>query len=642
MPSRPLAIAPSLAADEWLPSAISRWAWEHFHTTRQALLERLHLHELPPPILRNLGVEAPRPVLTALSAATGITAERLQAATLVPFDGRAIRIANGRVMTDTGWVRRTGTRYCPECFAEQPGVYQRHWRLVWAFVCLRHNRILEDSCPGCTEAPCDVVGATTELWDPSTCRNNISTGKPALRCQARLDYVAESITCDTLSPIAAAQRRIYRIISEDDHPLDALRTIAGIIGNLRAGGDLRLISRLAEAPSETLLGLMEAEARVGSAPPHDAYALAALAAVAVRLLEGPELGVRPFIRKATFTRRPAPVPRSVGFGPGSAAELLAYWGHPNQSMRARVLRAIGADISPRARLRSATNEKPATSPAAPPYAAPGLLWSNWAVPLHIGSGTTMRAMRIAYAQVINDPARHFPTRIVALGDERTRATTTEALTRLWTAAREEPIPINYGQRRRLLNGSTIISLEHWRALCDAANADPGGHRRLTLARWHLYLRATGDDVATLPAAIRGVRRKHDAADLTSFGIRLTAELVDGIDAYLAGLLRSLVSCDPQGACSAQASEPVVWAPPRLSTDAAIGPEIDDIDYESIHAMLSDRTRSLGSIARAVNRTPAHVRLAIDSKPPSSGLASSRIDWCGVLERSEPPAARFVP
>lgn len=642
MPSRPLAIAPSLAPDEWLSSAISRWAWEHFDTTRQALLERLRLHELPPPILHNLGIEAPVPVLAALSATTGITTERLHAATLAPFDGRAIRIANGRIMTHTGWVRRAGTRYCPECLAEQPGVYQRHWRLVWAFLCLRHNRILEDSCLGCNQPPCDVVGATTELWDPTTCRNNTSNGKPALPCRTRLDDAAESVKFDTLSPIAAAQRRIYRIISDDDLPLDVLRTIAGIIGNLRASGDLQLISGLAEVPPETLLGLIEAEARVGSAPPHDAYALAALAAGAVLLLEGSELGVRPLIRQITFSRRPAHVPRGVGFGPGSAAELLSYWGHPNPSMRGRVLRAIGADITPRARLRSATTENASTSPAAPPRAAPGLLWANWAVPLHNAPGTTMRAMRIAYAHVINDPARHFPTRIVALGDERARATTIEALTRLWNAAREDPTPINYDRRRLLLNGSTIISAEHWRALCDAANTDPGEHRRLTLARWHLYLRATGDDAATLPASIRGVRRKHDAADLTSFGIRLTAELGDGIDAYLAGLLHLLASSDAQAARSAQAPEPIVWAPQRLSTDPVVGPEIDDIDHDTIHAMLSEGTHSLRSIARAVDRTPEHVRLAIDANPPSSGRVTAHIAWCDELERSGPPAVRATP
>ncbi|WP_083519813.1 TniQ family protein [Curtobacterium citreum] len=636
MASRLLGIAPTLAPDEWLSSAISRWAWEHFHTTRQALLQRLRLDELPPPILHNLGVNAPPTVLATLSAATAITTERLHAATLAPFDGRAIRIANGRILTNTGWVRRAGTRYCPECLGEQPGVYQRHWRLVWAFLCLRHNRILEDSCHGCNQPPCDVVGSTTELWNPTTCRNNTSDGKPALPCQTRLDHAVESVSIDAASPIAAAQRRIYRIISEDDHPLDVLRTIAGIIGNLRAGGDLPLFSRLAEVPPETLLGLIEAEARVGSGPPHDAYALAALAAGAVRLLDEPELSVRPLIRQITFTRRPAPVPRSVGFGPGSAAELVAYWGHPNPLMRGRVLRAIEADITPRARLRSAIDGNVPPSPAAPPRAAPRLLWSNWAVPLHIGPGTSMRAMRIAFADGINDPAQNFPTRIVALGDERARATTIEALRRLWNAAREEPIPIDYDRRRLLLNGSTIISAEHWHALCDAANTDPGEHRRLTLARWYLYLRATGDDAATLPASIRGVRRKHDAADLTSFGIRLTAELAEGIDAYLAGLLHSLASSHARAARQALVAEPIVWAPPRLSTDPAIGPELDDIDHQTIHAMLSEGHHSLGSIARTVSRTAAHVRLAIDAQPPSSGRATAQIAWRDELERSGPP------
>jgi len=642
MPARLLAIAPTLAPDEWLPSAISRWAWEHFHTTRQALLQRLRLDELPPPILHNLGVDAPVTVLTTLSTATGITTERLHAATLAPFNGRALRIANGRIMTDTGWVRRAGTRYCPECLAEQPGVYQRHWRLVWAFLCVRHNRILEDSCHGCSQPPSDVLGSTTELWDPTTCRNNVSSGKPALPCQTPLDHAVESVTFDAATPIAAAQRRIYRIISEDDRAIEVLRTIAGIVSNLRAGGDLCLISGLAEVPSQTLLGLIEAEARVGSAPPRDAYALAALTAGAVRLLDGPERNIRPLIRQITFTRTPAPVPRNVGFGPGSATELLSYWGHPNPPMRSRILRAIEADVTPRTRLRNATNDNASISSAAPLHTAPGLLWSNWAVPLHPGQGTTMRAMRIAYAHAINDPARRFPTRIVALGDERERAKTIEALTRLRRAAREEPTPIDYRRRQRLLNVSTIISAEHWRALCDAANSDPGGSRRLTLARWHLYLRATGDDAATLPAAIRGVRRKHDAADLTSFCINLTAELVGGIDAYLDGLLHSLTFHDPQAPRSRSASEPVVWAPPRLPTDPAIGPELDDIDQDTIHAMLHEGVQTLGSIARAVNRSPAHVRLAIDAEPPSSGLATSRIAWRELLERGRPLAVRSAP
>ncbi|WP_181420183.1 TniQ family protein [Curtobacterium sp. MCPF17_003] len=76
---------------------------------------------------------------------------------------------NGTFAQSKNWTRGGGTRYCPTCLLERPGVFYTEWRLWWCFVCERHNAVLHDSCPACHQPIVEASPRETECRDPSLC-----------------------------------------------------------------------------------------------------------------------------------------------------------------------------------------------------------------------------------------------------------------------------------------------------------------------------------------------------------------------------------------------------------------------------------------------------------------------------------------
>jgi len=107
---------------------------------------------------RDIDRLAPAWVLTGLSHATGTPLPQVEQTTLpalagllsesVPPNGHAAWIVPLSLFHRCR--RRPGLMYCPACLAEEQGQYYRRlWRLAWATVCVKHDCLLQDTCPAC-------------------------------------------------------------------------------------------------------------------------------------------------------------------------------------------------------------------------------------------------------------------------------------------------------------------------------------------------------------------------------------------------------------------------------------------------------------------------------------------------------------
>lgn len=98
-------------------------------------------------------------VLRALAIRAHTTVEEVRSRCLEPMTGTMFvnpEVAPGRrpwVMPIASYsMDGGGQMFCTECLAEEGCHYRRTWRLAFATVCLRHDRLLADRCPKCNRA----------------------------------------------------------------------------------------------------------------------------------------------------------------------------------------------------------------------------------------------------------------------------------------------------------------------------------------------------------------------------------------------------------------------------------------------------------------------------------------------------------
>jgi len=97
-------------------------------------------------------------LIERLSAATGISTERIQQLSIQSYNGVLFqgnpRAANLRWILPLGIYHRRrkllGLQFCPLCLAEQPkSYYRKYWRVAFYGVCHKHKIQLLDMCPQC-------------------------------------------------------------------------------------------------------------------------------------------------------------------------------------------------------------------------------------------------------------------------------------------------------------------------------------------------------------------------------------------------------------------------------------------------------------------------------------------------------------
>ncbi|WP_326495973.1 TniQ family protein [Curtobacterium sp. 260] len=630
--------------DEWLPTALNRWAWNDFDSPPADLDAALEIDTLHPNEVRALGTSIQPAEMAALVRATGLTPIRLQGMTLSQYDGRALtlkRTANHleSLRSDFPWVRRSGTRFCPPCLAEKPGVFLMGWRFNWTFVCLEHRQVLSDVCPGCGLELPEPHGSRTRPRDPNRCNRRICTSFQDFYCETRLDGDTHSEQLPADSPILRAQRLINDVIERAASPSRELRALVSLMGSVRSAASTASIADLAGVAVSELVGLIEPEPHAGGSPPPDALSFGALAAAAVRLRDDPEPQVAKALREITFNRPPTPAPRSAGLGPGSIKELLGRWGKVRAPMTDRIVRALDKDLSPvtRVRTRSAVSAPEAatvvkTTPAQNRYRAvslPKRLWSAWAVPLHLDLGANLETVADAFAATLDIDASKPELRPTMIGHGEQREKVVRALALLETQLVVGGSPIDYG-RRRGLPWQRLLPDEAWQQICESDGSDPGTGRRAVLARRYMHMRLTGGGPQHLPEQFKRTRR-DDAAQETAFLLRLTDDLQKAMDAYTRAFLVD-EECEllwTYGYSPTRlTTEPLVWSPERsdLARRLAVGPELGDIDTSQLHALMADGDCTLTELSSELGRTVAHVKLAIDAWPPPVSRGGEGRDW----------------
>lgn len=106
-----------------------------------------------------------------IAQATGADPQQLHHMTLMRFDGRALRIDQGKreVSRHFLWERPRGSRFCPECLADSGGRWPLTWHLGWSFACLTHHRLLADRSPDCGRVQRERPFSRNSLPIPGQC-----------------------------------------------------------------------------------------------------------------------------------------------------------------------------------------------------------------------------------------------------------------------------------------------------------------------------------------------------------------------------------------------------------------------------------------------------------------------------------------
>ena len=642
---RVLPVRPDTYTDEWLQSALSRWAWSLFGCSRRALLGKMGLADVPLAQIVELGTAINDDLAVTLSAATDISVPRLRAMTMSRFDGSLLMVASAvpghvKKIVDGGWTRRSGTRFCSSCLEERPGVFEMSWRLTWSYLCLRHLQLLDDNCPNCHQPPRDQTGRHATPHDPARCFVPTDALGQS-RCQAFLSDTPANLRFDAQAAVVDAQKAVLGHMHSDRR-----QDLTATMGVLRSAGRLELIADLSGVDHEQLLGLIEAEQRQGSKRPNNALAMAALTTSAGAILSMPPEESRSLMRELTFARPPGHVPRSAGLGPGSPNEITARWGHPSPQLRRRILHAVYRDLTPRHRIEqlSALSEDELDQGELRrdhlmDY-VPQLFWASWSVPLHGPQPVNHSAFRLAISSAFSGrSAKSHDLRATMLGT----AEQTTALVRTLSLLSIEPLrwQIDY-RRRTLLPWSDFLAKSDWIAVAEAASFNPGSQRRYHLARRYMAMRLTGSDRRALPFDPSGQASRQDAADFTAFSLQISRTLQLAMDAYLrafldaCSLLPRILGPLGTGSTRQLSMEPVTWSPPRgvVPVGPNLGRELDDINLPHAHQLLEEGHR-LSRVSQLLHRPAWHVQLALDAQPGGTQSQPGVVNWAELGDRIVP-------
>lgn len=476
------------------------------------------------------------------------------------------------------WLDRRRSRFCPDCLAQTSGRWLLAWRLRWSFACVRHARLLADTCPCCQATQRDRPFAVAQIPTPGLCANKLS------------GVHGRDVTC------CGADISSAPVLSLDhDHPiLDAQRTIDAAVrtGFMRSG----IYSRAPVPLSVLIADLSALGGRILRYPNFVKLAELTNDAVITKLLhcEGGEFGVRgvtadsPAVATAVAAASSASILssnnlteagdrlrwliadcRSAGL---SVSATNIGWGRGiSPALRSAQLRALSEFLSPSDRLRYRTHSM---TPRHPPSKQanerarrlPPLLWP--ATCLHVrcaGAGSTQVRSALAVAVLLVGSRLTLSAAAALLGS----VTTAQAVSRIlqligrsdssatiWPMLEDladqldtERPPIDYA-RRRALSWEGFLPQSVWMQICLSSGVGPGRGLRLPIARCWLYERISGLPGSRSPWSSSSPEFRSKLADLPEV---LNSEFISAADGYARIFLNN------QGI----AGEPIVWSPIRL-------------------------------------------------------------------------------
>ncbi|MFJ5224267.1 TniQ family protein [Streptomyces sp. NPDC088400] len=582
----------------------------------------------------------------AISMTTGLDEARLQAMTLQHYDQRALKIDHEHyaVQLTALWGRGSGSRFCPDCLAENGGRWMLFWRLGWAFACLKHRRMLADCCPSCGRVPRRLPRSLRSVPDPLRCGNTPFRTGGAVTGGCGFDLTAtEPLHLSPDHSAITAQRLLTDVIEKDaadfgvyalapqaaSSALTDIRVISGRVLSLLPDDALpRWASAdVADAhlhPDPDHLLATRAETRPGLMAPPRAVTAATAVTAALHVLNQPD------VHRAGAALRPL-LETLRGDDPQNSASTINGWGRQGSQVLASVhLAGLAPSSRPGTQLRhrmpTAIPRFPAkteTDIMARSRKIPSVFWGSWAVRL-ISSQDAIasRVLAPAFAAIllIVDSRAEFHTATRHLGSVINKIDISRVLQRLdddpnWPDIATALIrladhldavdaPIDYA-RRRSLDYSRLLPAEQWAAICRRTGTPSGQGLRERIMRCHLFQRISGLPIEAAPGH-PGAKDAEFRGDYAHDTALRPPELAQALDEHARNFLAEHGIHD----------EPVIWQPPISLMDGLTlpSPDLDRVDIDLLHQLVREREHPVRHAAETLGISIEAVRQLLDQQP----------------------------
>jgi hypothetical protein len=568
----------------------------------------------------------------------GLDSAAVHQMTLGRYDGTALEIDRHarKLKWSFPFGSRVCSRYCPQCLTESGGRWQLCWRLGWAFACTRHRCLLADKCPKCglqqrktSQAgwlvPC-LAHCTIVKRGETPCGGNLAT--------------ADVIRFPAGHPLIEAQKTIFNVIADNHadfgiyaHEPQAARAV---LTDLKALTSRALLHASVHGLSSVEPhGLLPGRAGQYPGPPlQTAYkgngacirapALAVEAAVAMTaaltVLRAPTI--------AEAAERARWLAGTLKWQRNTSSALLNSWSRDSEIIAAILIKAHAPELSAPLQLRY---RSASTFPALPSCGRsharlraarlPSLLWAAWSVRInhpHLSlqnqratlscaallAGNMITASEAAGLLGGTTTALAVGKTLIELRRSPQWASICTAITRLADYLDNTEVPIDY-RRRRQLDYSTLLAERRWHEICWQTGALAGVGIKLAIVRSFLFEVISGMPATSAPYKI-------DAADIRGLPTRIR-NLPYTLTPEVVGLLRDeaekfLVEND--------IDEPMTWQPPsRLLRSLELpGPDIEAIDIDKLHRLVTDESLSIGQIAKRLGANLDAVRYLLWQHP----------------------------
>lgn len=499
-----------------------------------------------------------------LEAATGIPSDEFHQMTRARFWQSGIRQARSGRLSSASPVAGNGGRFCPECLRDSVGRWRMSWQLPTGFACLRHQRLLSDTCPKCGMPPRHVGHPINAVPRPGACHNR-EPGSTARRVRCRGDLTSDEGRLPATGAVLEAQRTVFRILSAEQASFGIYAQLPQ--PSIAVLEDLRLLARLGREVARdrsgdvsdldrTLLVRFMSQSSMDDsrkARPEQSINIAVGVTLAVQALSDRE--------------------RTLELIRGRLSASKPYTAHSAQ-LQELIAAALGRRRRPTAVLQSA--ETPRGEPAERARKLPIMLWDAWARRLAprrtdreiaataLSAAVVFVGTRLTHAAALSSLDPEAPSRRVTqvmrqLGRPSWENTTLVALIRLAAHIDQNAVPIDYGRRRKL-DYRHLLELDTWERICADANVHPGGERRHTLARHYLFQRLTGSPLSNAPEPWQHGR------SVTS------AEVSDAVSGAPNAVRDALDNLALEFLAAVGIHEPMVWEPSRdLLSDLELPP-----------------------------------------------------------------------
>jgi hypothetical protein len=424
-----------------------------------------------------------------IGLATGVPAHKVHQLTMARYEGRVLVFREQRMGIDVHflWARGAGTRYCPLCLREAPGVWPLAWRLSWSFACVRHGALLLDECLGCGLVPWSRV-RLGDVPMANLCPNGIKgSGGHSTSCLVDLSQ-APVVRFPGGAPIVEAQAWLLSAINSTGTPSPSLQRLLNDLKML-AGRALRVVTadecrrwNRTDHVSSSDFDVDTSIRRTGQSPPHSALTMAHAVSLAAMVLRSDDESVYvPLIRRLLSDR----MGRVVTEAPSSR---IRRWGEPSPALTGKMLIALHEDLRPGSALRYRTAgpspappSKDGTRILARARSVPQLFWPGrvhlMGLDDFVGPRTLQRALSVGVLVPDYDRAELALQREV-LGLHRADDSFSyvfrrlpssigyglmQVLLRLASYFDALPAPIDY-ERRRRLRTEALLPLAIWKGI----------------------------------------------------------------------------------------------------------------------------------------------------------------------------------